>query len=78
MNAKLNFISAGAGSGKTHRLTHILYSELAAKRVKAPGVIATTFTKKAAAELRERVRGFLLEQGKALSPIQLGKHILEL
>jgi ATP-dependent exoDNAse (exonuclease V) beta subunit len=64
MNAKLTFISAGAGSGKTHRLTSILHTELAAKRVKPSGVIATTFTRKAATELRERVRGFLLEQGE--------------
>jgi len=64
MNAKLTFISAGAGSGKTHRLTSILHEELAAKRVKPSGVIATTFTRKAATELRERVRGFLLEQGE--------------
>ena len=64
MNAKLNFISAGAGSGKTHRLTNILHTELAAKRVNPSGVIATTFTKKAATELRERVRGFLLDQGE--------------
>jgi ATP-dependent helicase/nuclease subunit A len=64
MNSKLTFISAGAGSGKTHRLTSILHTELAAKRVKPSGVIATTFTRKAATELRERVRGFLLEQGE--------------
>lgn len=64
MNAKLTFISAGAGSGKTHRLTGILHTELAAKRVNPSGVIATTFTRKAATELRERVRGFLLEQGE--------------
>ena len=64
MNTKLTFISAGAGSGKTHRLTSILHEELAAKRVKPSGVIATTFTRKAATELRERVRGFLLDQGE--------------
>lgn len=64
MNAKLTFISAGAGSGKTHRLTSLLHAELAANRVKPSGVIATTFTRKAATELRERVRGFLLEQGE--------------
>jgi ATP-dependent helicase/nuclease subunit A len=64
MNAKLTFISAGAGSGKTHRLTDILYKELSAKQVRPAGVIATTFTRKAATELRERVRGYLLEQGE--------------
>ncbi len=61
---RITFISAGAGSGKTHRLTEILHRELSAKRVRPAGVIATTFTKKAATELRERVRGHLLGQGE--------------
>ena len=64
MKAKLSFISAGAGSGKTYTLTEILYKELVAGKVKASGVIATTFTKKAATELRERVRNYLLEHGE--------------
>jgi ATP-dependent exoDNAse (exonuclease V) beta subunit len=63
MTAKLTFISAGAGSGKTHRLTSLLHEELSRKRVHPAGVIATTFTRKAATELRERVRGYLLKQG---------------
>ncbi|MGV1016824.1 MAG: UvrD-helicase domain-containing protein [Fluviibacter phosphoraccumulans] len=73
MNAKLTFISAGAGSGKTHTLMHILHKELAAKRVKPSGVIATTFTRKAATELRERVRGFLLEQGEHVLANAMGQ-----
>ncbi len=60
---RITFVSAGAGSGKTHRLTQILHAELAAERVRPSGVIATTFTKKAATELRVRVRGHLLKQG---------------
>ena len=64
MTAKLTFISAGAGSGKTHRLTSLLHEELSSKRVHPSGVIATTFTRKAATELRERVRGYLLKQGE--------------
>lgn len=63
MNAHITFISAGAGSGKTHRLTEILHRELTGKQVRPSGVIATTFTKRAATELRERVRGHLLGQG---------------
>ena len=63
IKAKICFISAGAGSGKTHRLTEILHSELTQKGMRPSGVIATTFTKKAAAELRERVRSHLLGQG---------------
>lgn len=63
MSNKLNFISAGAGSGKTYRLTQILHEKLSTGEIQPSGVIATTFTKKAATELRERVRAHLLEQG---------------
>lgn len=64
MSGKLLFISAGAGSGKTYRLTAILHEKLQNGSVRPEGVIATTFTKKAASELRERVRLHLLEQGE--------------
>jgi ATP-dependent helicase/nuclease subunit A len=63
MSNKLHFISAGAGSGKTYRLTQILHAKLSAGEIRPSGVIATTFTRKAATELRERVRSHLLEQG---------------
>lgn len=63
MKANITFISAGAGSGKTHRLTELLHSELTAGGIRSSGVLATTFTKKAATELRERVREHLLKQG---------------
>jgi ATP-dependent helicase/nuclease subunit A len=59
----VTFISAGAGSGKTYRLTQLLLERLASGEVAPAGVIATTFTRKAAAELRERVRGALLKKG---------------
>ena len=64
MSAHIRFISAGAGSGKTYRLTELLLAELQAGRVRPAGVLATTFTKRAATELRERVRGFLISQGE--------------
>lgn len=64
MKGELTFISAGAGSGKTHRLTNLLYERLAAGQAQPSGVIATTFTRKAAAELRERTRALLLEKGR--------------
>lgn len=63
MSGKLHFISAGAGSGKTYRLTEILHKKLSDGEIRPSGVIATTFTRKAATELRERVRYHLLEQG---------------
>ena len=63
MAGQLHFISAGAGSGKTYRLTQLLHDKLVTGSVRPEGVIATTFTKKAALELRERVRSHLLKQG---------------
>jgi ATP-dependent helicase/nuclease subunit A len=63
MAGNIHFISAGAGSGKTFRLTQLLHEKLAAGSIHPAGVIATTFTKKAATELRERVRSHLLKQG---------------
>lgn len=56
-------ISAGAGSGKTYRLTQEMVGLLESGEVRAGGIIATTFTNKAAAELQERVRITLLEKG---------------
>lgn len=58
----LKIISAGAGSGKTYRLTQEMV-QLLKSGVRASGIIATTFTTKAAAELQERVRVKLLEEG---------------
>ena len=63
MNSKIRFISAGAGSGKTYALTQILYRELTDGMVRPGGVMATTFTRKAATELCERVRSHLISQG---------------
>ncbi|MBR9920743.1 MAG: UvrD-helicase domain-containing protein [Bacteroidetes bacterium] len=60
--ANLRIISAGAGSGKTYRLTSEM-TQLLKDGVRPSGIIATTFTKKAAAELQERVRVRLLESG---------------
>lgn len=59
----LKLISAGAGSGKTYRLTQELTDLLTEGNIRPSGLIATTFTKRAAAELRERVRVALLERG---------------
>ena len=58
----IELINAGAGSGKTHSLIGKVMEEL--NRSIAPeSLMITTFTNKAAAELRERVRRQLLIQG---------------
>lgn len=60
----IEFVSAGAGSGKTFRLTTILSDALASGSARPSGVVAMTFTLKAAAELRQRARKALLGQGR--------------
>ncbi len=69
----VRFVSAGAGSGKTYRLTRLLHEALTTGRARPGGVIATTFTRKAATELRERVRGDLLQQGEFALATAMGQ-----
>lgn len=59
----IQIITASAGSGKTYRLTELLEKKIVAGSVRPEAVIATTFTRKAAAELQERVRQRLIAQG---------------
>lgn len=61
---RVEFVRAGAGSGKTHRLTSILCDRLGDGTVRPHAVIATTFTVKAATELRERARAALLRTNR--------------
>ena len=68
--SNIKIISAGAGSGKTHRLMEEMVA-LLQKGVRANGIIATTFTNKAAAELQERVRIKLLEKNLRTEADQL-------
>jgi ATP-dependent helicase/nuclease subunit A len=64
MSSGIHFISAGAGSGKTYTLTRKLEGLLSRGEVTPAGVIATTFTRLAAGELQERVRGALIGAGQ--------------
>ncbi len=69
----IQVVSASAGSGKTYRLVKELVAAITdtTKPVRPEAVIATTFTNKAAAELRERVRAALLERGMVAEAQQL-------
>jgi ATP-dependent helicase/nuclease subunit A len=60
----ITFIGAGAGSGKTHRVTEEIQSRLNSGKCRPGGLIATTFTIKAANELVERIRGTLYRAGQ--------------
>ncbi|HEX7038332.1 MAG TPA: UvrD-helicase domain-containing protein [Pseudomonadales bacterium] len=71
--AHVTFISAGAGSGKTYRLTQELEKALTEGGIAPSAVIGTTFTVKAAGELKERVRSRLIESGR----IQLAEQMAQ-
>lgn len=60
----IEFISAGAGSGKTYKLTTTLSEALETGAARPHAILATTFTVKAATELRERARSWLLGKGR--------------
>ena len=60
MDKKIELIKASAGSGKTHELMERL-SKCIESGTKPEGLLATTFTVKAAAELQSRIRQKLLE-----------------
>ena len=71
----IEVISAGAGSGKTFTLTGRMV-ELLESGVRPAAIMATTFTKKAAAELQERVRVRLLEAGRMEAANELGSALI--
>ena len=73
----VTYINAGAGSGKTFKLTQILSEKLAKQDrngnsvIKPSQVILTTFTELAASEFREKARQKLLEAGNLDAAAQM-------
>jgi len=63
--SRVEIISASAGTGKTTRLAKIVGDRVGDGSVRPEAVLATTFTKRAAAELAERARSKLLEDAQA-------------
>ena len=63
----IQYINAGAGSGKTTKLTQILSEQLGNTNhnIKPSEVILTTFTELAASEFRERSRERLFADNHA-------------
>ncbi len=71
----IEILSAGAGSGKTYTLTGRMV-EMLGRDVRPEGILATTFTQKAAAELQERVRLRLLEKGLTREADAIGSALI--
>ena len=68
-------ISAGAGAGKTTELVNIIYELVSGTRTgekcRPERMILTTFTKAAAAELKERVKQKLFSEGMTADAIAI-------
>ena len=67
----IRIITASAGTGKTTRLSEVLDEAIGTGRVRPEGIVATTFTRQAAAELVERARARLLASGRGREAHQL-------
>lgn len=67
----VTYINAGAGSGKTYKLTEILTQLIKDGKVKPEEVILTTFTTKAANEFKEKAKAFLFDEGMYEEAMQL-------
>ena len=59
----IRIITASAGTGKTTRLAALLDDAVSQARARPEAILATTFTKQAAAELLNRARTRLLQSG---------------
>mgnify|MGYP000865332562 CR=1 FL=1 len=68
----VEIISASAGTGKTYTLAELLLEAITSGEARPEAIVATTFTNKAAAELRERVRRRLLKAGLVDEARRLG------
>ncbi|WP_462319577.1 UvrD-helicase domain-containing protein, partial [Marinilabilia sp.] len=67
----IQFINAGAGSGKTYTLTQTLSEDVKAGKYNAEEVLLTTFTRKAAEEIKLKARTRLLQEGLAQQALRL-------
>lgn len=70
----IHYISAGAGSGKTHTLTEILADHIASGFCRPGEVLLTTFTEAAASEFREKTRRKLLERDLWMRRLRWPEH----
>lgn len=63
--SKVTLYSASAGTGKTYTICEEIADRIDVKKLDPRRILACTFTKKAAAELKSRVQGALLAKGNS-------------
>jgi ATP-dependent helicase/nuclease subunit A len=68
---KLDVVSAGAGSGKTYRITETVGRWVKDGLVSPNRIVAVTFTEAAAGELKERLRKELIDLGRIEDALKL-------
>ncbi|HET9216115.1 MAG TPA: UvrD-helicase domain-containing protein, partial [Terriglobia bacterium] len=70
--AKNTVVRASAGTGKTYKLVST-WVELVESGADPLRIVAVTFTEKAAADMRSRIRDAIVERMKTLTPAEHGK-----
>lgn len=73
LKTPIEFITASAGTGKTYQLVTIVHDAVASGKARPEGIMATTFTTAAAAELRERLALRFHEQGRHREALRLAE-----
>lgn len=73
LKTPIEFITASAGTGKTYQLVTIVHDAVATGKARPEGIMATTFTTAAAAELRERLALRFHEQGRHREAVRLAE-----
>lgn len=72
----IRLIGAGAGSGKTYKLATEVFEGIRDAKFRPNGIILTTFTTRAAAELKDRVAQRLIHQGLPQAAQRIGQSLI--
>ncbi len=75
-SSNIRVITAGAGSGKTYRITEEISRAIIEDNTEPRRIIATTFTRKAASELGSRIVGRLTAEGRLAEARSLGSAMI--